>query len=325
MTKRIRGNRWCFTLNNYSAEEITWIDSAECKYIIYGKEVGKSGTPHLQGYLELEKPKELSSVKKMIGNRAHLELARGTSKQASDYCRKEGVVTERGEMSAGQGHRTDLDELGQRILDGETPEDIAKTNPGAYVRYANGLQKLSLTLEPPTRDVRVVAYWGEAGSGKTESAMKSGDFYMLSQNTNGTLWFDGYRGQKTLILDDFYGWLKYGDLLKILEGHPYRCQMKGSSTWAHWTTVIITSNKPPEEWYKTGLTPALRRRIAYIQHFEKKCMEIVQWKTNKIGGIGREVGGNTIPPLPEAASKIIKIMERLAKYERSYYGQCSSQ
>ena len=50
---------------------------------------------------------------------------------------------------------------------------------------------------------------------------------MLSQNTNGTLWFDGYRGQKTLILDDFYGWLKYGDLLKILEGHPYRCQMKG--------------------------------------------------------------------------------------------------
>ena len=95
MTKRIRGNRWCFTLNNYSAEEITWIDSAECKYIIYGKEVGKSGTPHLQGYLELEKPKELSSVKKMIGNRAHLELARGTSKQASDYCRKEGVVTER--------------------------------------------------------------------------------------------------------------------------------------------------------------------------------------------------------------------------------------
>ena len=173
----------------------------------------------------------------MIGNRAHLELARGTSKQASDYCRKEGVVTERGEMSAGQSHRTDLDELDH---DGETPEDIAKTNPGAYVRYANGLQKLSLTLEPPTRDVRVVAYWGEAGSGKTESAMKSGDFYMLSQNTNGTLWFDGYRGQKTLILDDFYGWLKYGDLLKILEGHPYRCQMKGSSTWAHWTTVIIT-------------------------------------------------------------------------------------
>jgi len=198
MTKRIQATRWCFTLNNYTAEEVKWIDSAECQYVIYGKEVGDSGTPHLQGYIEVATKRAMSTIKKMVGARAHLEVARGTSKQASDYCKKDGAFTERGTMSIGQGTRTDLDELGTRILNGETPEAIAQTNPGAYIRYANGLQKLAMTLDPPTREVRVVVYWGEAGSGKTESAMKvdGGDFFLLSQNTNGTLWFDGYHAQK---------------------------------------------------------------------------------------------------------------------------------
>ena len=58
MATRKRASRWCFTLNNYTADEVEAIerkssDRELCTYIVYGKEVGESNTPHLQGYLEL--------------------------------------------------------------------------------------------------------------------------------------------------------------------------------------------------------------------------------------------------------------------------------
>lgn len=115
---------------------------------------------------------------------------------------------------------------------GERPEQIADTDPGMYVRYHTGLTALALTRKPdPNRQVKVLVYWGDAGSGKTETAMETneGDVYKLNTNTNGTLWFDGYQGESVLLLDDFYGWVKHGDLLALLEGYPYRCQVKGSS------------------------------------------------------------------------------------------------
>ena len=66
--------RWCLTLNNYTEIEYNYI--IECfkldvsnKFII-GKEVGDSGTPHLQIYINLNK-KERFSFFKNICNRFH--------------------------------------------------------------------------------------------------------------------------------------------------------------------------------------------------------------------------------------------------------------
>lgn len=47
--------RWCWTLNNYSEDDISAISAkllVVCKVALFGAEVGDEGTPHLQGYCE---------------------------------------------------------------------------------------------------------------------------------------------------------------------------------------------------------------------------------------------------------------------------------
>lgn len=90
-TKRSR--RFCFTINNYSEDEIAQLHKSfdGSKYII-GKEVGDEGTPHLQGYVEFKFGKTLTALKK-INNRAHWEIAKGNTDQNVKYCSKEGNFT----------------------------------------------------------------------------------------------------------------------------------------------------------------------------------------------------------------------------------------
>lgn len=85
-----RSRKWCFTLNNYSEEEVKKLsqDLSDYKYVI-GREVGESGTPHLQGYVEHKNQITFSKMKKLMP-RAHIEKARGNGKQNYTYCSKEG-------------------------------------------------------------------------------------------------------------------------------------------------------------------------------------------------------------------------------------------
>lgn len=93
----------CFTLNNYDKVDEDYIKQSYeftpsvVKYVIYGKEVGESGTPHLQGYIEFKRQLSLSGVKGVIGNKCHIENRHGNQKQAIDYCKKDGDWVEYGE------------------------------------------------------------------------------------------------------------------------------------------------------------------------------------------------------------------------------------
>ncbi len=59
-----------FTLNNYTQSEVNAIKTLDgdndISYLIFGYEVGESGTPHLQGYIELSKQKSLRQLKKLL-------------------------------------------------------------------------------------------------------------------------------------------------------------------------------------------------------------------------------------------------------------------
>lgn len=82
--------KWCFTLNNYTEEDCSSIVltiNTYCRYGIVGKEIGESGTPHLQGYIEFNKKSRPIGI---FNNKSiHFEKALGTREQNVDYCSKD--------------------------------------------------------------------------------------------------------------------------------------------------------------------------------------------------------------------------------------------
>ncbi len=85
--------RWCFTLNNYTNEDISSIVPTienSCKYGIVAREVGEQGTPHLQGYVEFKT--KCRPFSKFDNVRIHWEKCKGNRAQNTDYCSKDNDI-----------------------------------------------------------------------------------------------------------------------------------------------------------------------------------------------------------------------------------------
>lgn len=268
--------RFCFTLNNPTDEDLAWLRAALSneqlvRYAIFGHEVGDSGTPHLQGYAELVKPIRCTGFKKATSKKAHVEVAYGNRLQARDYCKKDGKFEEFGNWeSGGQGTRNDIKDVMDAIKTGIEPLKVCEDFPETVARYHNFFDKYTaLVQKEATKGIRKVetfVFIGDAGSGKTRAVYEY-DPNVFMVNSGETFPFDGYNDEKTICLDDFYGGIKYHELLRILDIYRLKVNVKGSHRYANWNRVYITSNEPPEEWYSVGLTPALERRLTYIKHF----------------------------------------------------------
>ncbi len=96
---------WCFTLNNYTENELgalvqLFSTLTDKYYYIVGEEIGEQGTPHLQGYIEKKtgrfRPLPLFEVKRPNSNQEgaltncmHFEKAKGNRTQNYKYCSKD--------------------------------------------------------------------------------------------------------------------------------------------------------------------------------------------------------------------------------------------
>lgn len=295
MEKRVK--RWQFTINStidHNENEIKAIFTTLIKlksdndigYMIYQLERGKNkGTLHIQGYLEYntKNGKNMSKTKELIGcDWVHLEQARGNGKQNKEYCSKsdtkESETIEFGTMMKGQGYRSDLEKVTKEIIEGKGIQNIAIENPTEFVKYSKGIKELKAIVDKDKskiiRDVVVEIYYGDPGTGKSWIAKdENKDYYTYLPKNGGNMWFDGYDGESTLIIDEFNCQIPFQTLLKILEGYQQPLEIKGGSTFANWTKVIIISNIDPIDWYsdmfrnkkeeeKIKLKGALYRRVS---------------------------------------------------------------
>ena len=270
-----RSSNWVFTLNN-PQEQLDL--EGKCKYAVWQKEKGQSGTPHYQGYIEFKQVKSMRQVRAIIGNNPHVEVRKGTQEQAIKYCRKEEGRLE-GPWDIGErkrpGKRTDLNKLGRQAY--KYPVHVVRQkNPGMFLRYHAGIKAArALAIKDlrgnEWRKPEIHVFVGDAGTGKTRKAYEMDPNLYVVSHSSTTTWFDGYDGEETLLLDDFYGGIKYGFMLQLLDGHRLKVQVKGGFTYLNHKRVIITSNEDWTEWYKNvPNTHGLRRRIeefGTVEHF----------------------------------------------------------
>lgn len=261
---------WCFTLNNYSDADVLCcrrlVDSEEdCTYLVFGRELSSSGTPHLQGYVEFGRRVRRSRVLQLLGGHVHLEQRRGTSEEASAYCKKDGDFEEFGVISQPrQGKRTDLDQIRESITNGATEREIADGHFSQWVVYRNSFEKYRdlITDDGIRHGLRIIVLWGLPGTGKSRYAYEQfPDLYSVASPT--LQWFDGYRGEEVVLVDDYRGGADEGFLLKFLDIYPLRLPVKGSFVRLRAMTIIITSNiKLPFGHVGPEICGALRRRVS---------------------------------------------------------------
>lgn len=260
-----RSRNWCFTLNNYTVDDLHEIDQWTFAYLVVGREIGdEKKTPHLQGYVEFANAHKGAAVRQGFGGRGHWEPRRGTAPQASDYCKKEGTFMELGVMGR-QGRRTDLNEIGEAIMSGDSIADVAADHPGTYIKFHKGIAALkSVTYSHRTEPPHVTWLWGEAGTGKTRTAVEHSpnSFYIK----DGTQWWDGYNQEDVIVIDDFEPckW-PYRDFLRLLDRYPYQGQVKGGYVAVNSPHIFITCEHPPTSYWTGNELAQVARRITDLK------------------------------------------------------------
>ena len=258
-----RSRNWVFTLNNYNDDEEAHIQSAECKYLVYGREVGESGTPHLQGYVAFVNAVKLGTLKQKISPRAHFEVAR-SFQEAIDYCKKDGNIFEKGTPPASQKRKG---ELCQELYEGafqlakegrfeEIPEPLRTRHWGTYLRIAGRYQSAPSSQE----ELDFHWFFGASGTGKSRTAREEnpGAFLKLPNK-----WWDGYVDQECVIIDE---WSPSHSVLadhlkRWADHHAFSAEIKGGTITIRPKRIIITSNYSMEECFSesAALAPLLRR------------------------------------------------------------------
>lgn len=276
--------RYCFTLNNYGPEDFTQIAErlrSSCDYFIIGKEVGESGTPHLQGYISLKCRNRLRYVKDLISQRAHIESARGNASHNRAYCSKAGDFIEEGTLpnNRGTGEPADRpakksrDELAgefrDRLANGRLGlHQFADDNPGTYVFSGHVMLRNVLGLRGAVERPNISVQWlyGKPGVGKSMRAHR--EYQSAYIKDPRTKWWNGYLLETHCIIDDFGpNGIDINHLLRWFDRYKCYVEVKGDMVPLCVEYFIVTSNFHPKEVFTDNFGavhpqyPALERRI----------------------------------------------------------------
>lgn len=255
--------KYVFTLNNYTDAELARIERfpETVRFVAYSKEVGDSGTPHLQGYIVYWNSVRMTTVKQFL-RRAHIEPMHGTLAQSEQYCSKQSALIKFGDEPA-QGRRTDIITVKRKLDEGMSVMDVmqdescfnlCQRNERSLSKYASHIQmvkrrKLGRVL--PEVHIRV----GPSRTGKTSYVYERHGFenvYLVFDNTGN--WYQGYNGEPVVLFDDVRNSniLPFPKFLNITDGWPTRVSIKNGDVVWQPKYIYFTSNQQPADWWPTA-------------------------------------------------------------------------
>lgn len=298
-----RGRRWCFTIFDRAAQwhhsELAEALGRDIRFIVYQREnCPTTGSLHVQGYVELTKAFRLQGLQGVLRSRtASCRASKGSAQDNINYCTaekdKNGNPKRAGASStmdpgpfqwgtpaaSTQGERKDLSEV-KRVLDeAKTSEPLLEAANlcwDPFLKYGRMMEKyLELKDRGSSLPFRkVTTYWisGTSSTGKSRWCYESygpGEIFTWSTR-KPTQWFDGYRSQPVLLIDDLdREEVPIASMLRLLDHYPLTLPVKGGHVQAQWTTVMVVSNLELEDLYPIppihpSQFSALKMRIAFF-------------------------------------------------------------
>lgn len=229
---------------------------------------GNTSFLHWQLLVVFKRSVRLRAVRECFGP-FHAELSRSTA--ADTYVWKDdthiaGTRFELGRKPIRRNSKTDW----QSVFDMAKGGGFAEIPPDIQIRYFGQLQRIAAHYAEPRaveRECRV--YWGSTGLGKSHRAWAEAGLDSYPKVPSTKFW-DGYRGHKHVVIDEFRGGISIEHLLRWLDRYPVLVEIKGSAVPLVAEKIWITSNLDPRLWYPTldeMTLDALLRRIN-ITHFD---------------------------------------------------------
>lgn len=275
MVCRSKHRAFCFTLNNYTDVQIDDFKDFVCQYLVFGKEVGAQGTPHLQGYICFKHPRSFEAVRRQLAP-AHVEVAQGSAESNYVYCTKAGDFWEKGVKPASMMPARDRELVGKDAVAAknklymETDLLDLVVAGDLHIGQLPTIKRARMILAAEGKPyhhpgLRGCWYHGPPGTGKSRFAHETyPDAYLKQQNK----WFDGYAGEETIVLDDL-DTDALGHHLKIwMDRYPCSAETKNGMTQLRHHRFIVTSNYTIEDLFKDKpvMAAAIRRRCDVV-HF----------------------------------------------------------
>lgn len=281
---KLQKRRFTFTLNNYTEDSFVNLQNRAneiFKYLIIGREVGESGTPHLQMYGELSNKITINGLKrKLIAldpalGSIHIEVAIADASSNIAYCSKDSNFVEIGNRPLGQGKRSDIDDVANAVKAGQSLSEIIENHGASYIKFSNGIKSLFMHYQKP-RNFMTIGYWlsGDTGTGKSRWAHEK--FPTAFWKAADTKWFDGYLGEETIIFDDYRPTkeISFQMILRMVDRYPMKVEVKGTYVNFAPKRIIFTTPKPIQEtfqhleWLGEESIHQLKRRMPYQFHFD---------------------------------------------------------
>lgn len=187
-------------------------------------------------------------VKSIFSNEAHCELSR--SEAADAYVWKEETRVPESQFELGRKpHRRNNAADWDAIWEAAKSGAVLDIPANVRVQHYRTLRTIASDYSTPIAlERQVFVFCGRTGTGKSRRAWDEAGFSAYPKDPRTKFW-DGYRDQRNVVIDEFRGGIDIAHLLRWLDRYPVLVEIKGSSTPLVAEKIWITSNLHPFNWY----------------------------------------------------------------------------
>lgn len=257
-----KGDRgWCFTINNYTPDDLEQIKSLKAVYIVYAPEVcPTTGTPHYQGAVVFKDQITMSALSKKL-KRASLRVMDGSALQNRVYIVGPWTGTdasgslkskpynpdyvEIGTCPKGQGKRTDIDSMRVSLRENPSMRNVVET-ASSYQSVRMAEVFLKYHEKKRTKKTQIFWFYGDTGTGKTQMALDMADPDDTYDCMDTGRWFEGYDAHRDVIVQDIRpDFMSFQRMLNFMDYTPFRVETKGGSRQFVAERVFFTTPLSP--------------------------------------------------------------------------------